>query len=147
MAQVKRLALDLLTRREHSRHELHSKLVSKGCPDHIAGEALADLESSRLLSDRRFAENLVQTRRQRGYGPLRIQREMLDKGVDGELIQRSLDAGDLQWVELSKHVRRKRFGDKLPSNYAERAKQARFLQYRGFTFDQIRCVFDVNDLE
>ncbi len=113
----------------------------------MAGEVLADLESWRLLSDRRFAENLVQTRRQRGYGPLRIQREMLDKGVDGELIQRSLDAGDPQWVELSKHVRRKRFGDKLPSNYAERAKQARFLQYRGFTFDQIRCVFDVNDLE
>ena len=113
----------------------------------MAGEVLADLESSRLLSDRRFAEGLVQVRRQRGYGPLRIQKEMLDKGVDGELIQRSLDAGDPQWVELSKHVRRKRFGDKLPSNYAERAKQARFLQYRGFTFDQIRCVFDVNDLE
>jgi regulatory protein len=90
---------------------------------------------------------LVQTRRQRGYGPLRIQKEMRDKSVDGELIQRSLDAGDPQWVELSKQVRRKRFGDKLPSNYAERAKQARFLQYRGFTFDQIRCVFDVNDLE
>jgi regulatory protein len=35
-------------------------------------------------------------------------------------------------------VRRRKFGDDLPRAMAERAKQARFLQYRGFSTDHIR---------
>jgi regulatory protein len=44
-------------------------------------------------------------------------------------------------------VRRKRFGDEPPQDYKERARQSRFLQYRGFTSDQIRQVLDGDEFD
>jgi regulatory protein len=43
-------------------------------------------------------------------------------------------------------VRRRKFGSSPPQSLAERAKQARFLQYRGFTSDQIRAALN-SDVE
>ena len=47
------------------------------------------------------------------------------------------DAGT-DWPELARAVREKRFGAGAPADFRERARQARFLQYRGFTADQVR---------
>jgi regulatory protein len=139
------MALDMLARREHSLHELQQKLVRKGCGAELAAEVARDLETGQLLSDGRFAEDLLRVRRERGYGPLRIKKEMQDKGVDAQLIAHYVDAADPQWVEVLKRVRRKKFGDRRPKSYQERARQARFLQYRGFTFDQIQSVLNETD--
>ncbi|MDX1486751.1 MAG: regulatory protein RecX [Acidiferrobacterales bacterium] len=136
------MALDMLARREHSLHELQQKLIRKGCGVELAAEVAHDLETGQLLSDGRFAEDLLRVRRERGYGPLRIKKEMQDKGVDAQLIAHCVDAADPQWLEVLKRVRRKKFGDRRPKSYQERARQARFLQYRGFTFDQIQSVLN-----
>ncbi len=139
------MALDMLARREHSLHELQQKLVRKGCAAELAAEVAQELETRQLLSDGRFAEDLLRARRERGYGPLRIKKEMQDKGVDEELIERFVDMSDPLWLEILKRVRRKKFGDRRPRSYQERARQARFLQYRGFTFDQIQSVLNEVD--
>lgn len=146
-ARTRQLALDMLARREHTKHELKEKLVRKGCPEGVALEVVADLEATKLLSDERFAESVVRVRRNRGYGPLRIRKELQDKGVDHDCIERCLDAGDPEWVDVGRQARRKRFGDKLPKDYKERARQARFLQYRGFTYDQIQGALNPNELD
>ncbi|GAB4507913.1 MAG: hypothetical protein Tsb0026_05180 [Sulfuricaulis sp.] len=96
------------------------------------------LEAERLLSDDRFMESLIQVRRNRGYGPLRIQKELQEKGVEAEAIERWLDVTGREWFEDIRRVQRKKFGGKIPKSYTERARQARFLQYRGFTYDQIQ---------
>ena len=131
-----------LTRREHSRSELHDKLLKKGCTEAIATETVSRLEQERLVSDDRFMESLIQARRSRGYGPLRIQKELQDKGVTAEAIERWLDVSGREWLEDIRRVQRKKFGARLPKNFAERARQARFLQYRGFTHDQIQKVLN-----
>ena len=100
------------------------------------------LEAERLLSDDRFMESLIQARRNRGYGPLRIQKELQEKGVAPEAIAHWLDATSRDWIEDIRRVQRKKFGARLPKNYTERARQARFLQYRGFTYDQIQQLLD-----
>ncbi|MFQ5938082.1 MAG: regulatory protein RecX [Acidiferrobacterales bacterium] len=141
------MALDMLARREHSRRELRDKLVKKGCSENLAADVVQDLEARRLLSDGRFAEALVQARQQKGYGPLRIRKEMQEKGVDGELIEQCIDVTDSRWVEVLRQVRHKKFGDKLPRSYQERARQARFLQYRGFTYDQIQSVLSPSEID
>ena len=99
---------------------------------------VAELEAARLVSDERFAESLVRVRTERGYGPLRIERELHDKGVDAELIGTVLASSDPLWLDLVRRIRRKKFGKAAIKNYKERARQARFLQYRGFTYDQIQ---------
>ena len=141
------MALDMLARREHSRSELQHKLAKKGCAVDLAASVAQELEAQQLLSDERFPESLLQVRRERGYGPVRISREMQDKGIDAQLIEHYIDAADPQWLEVLKRVRRKKFGDRLPRSYPERARQARFLQYRGFTYDQIRMVLNPSDVD
>ncbi len=104
-----------------------------------------DLQREGLVSDERFTEMLVRARRARGFGPLWIKRELQEKGVAGELIGERLDVAGREWTEEIRRVRQKKFGSKPPRNFAERARQARFLQYRGFTHDQIRSAFEYDD--
>jgi regulatory protein len=105
------------------------------------------LEAQRLLSEDRFIESFVQARRSRGYGPLRIREELRGKGVDEGSIERWVDVNNRDWLEDLRQVRRKKFGARMPVSFSERAKQARFLQYRGFTTEQIQQVLSVREAE
>ncbi len=96
------------------------------------------LAAEGVLSDERFIEALLHVRRVRGYGPLYIRRELEEKGIDRGTIERWLDVGSRDWVEDVKRVNKKKFGGQQPASLAERAKRTRFLQYRGFTHEQIR---------
>ncbi len=104
----------------------------------IAAQAVSALEAEHLLSDERFVETLISARKRRGYGPLRIRRELQEKGIAEEAIERWLDTGSVEWLNEIRRVHRQKFGGRAPKSLSERAKQARFLQYRGFTFDQIQ---------
>jgi len=104
----------------------------------MAAQVAAGLQAERLLSDDRFVEMLIRARRRRGYGPVRIRRELQEKGVADDVIGRWLDVGSHDWTEEVKRVRQRKYGAGMPKSMSERAKQARFLQYRGFTFDQIQ---------
>ena len=141
---ARRTAMNLLARREHSTHELKRKLKVRGMEGIVVDQALATLQEERLLSDERFVEMLVHSRIGKGHGPLRIQAELREHGVSDELIASAvaseIDGNDTQWHDRIKAVRQKRFGASLPGNINERAKQMRFLQYRGFTSEQIRAV-------
>lgn len=141
------MALRWLTGREFSRRELEDKLIKKGCAADVAAQAVNGLEAERLLSDDRFVETLVHARRRRGYGPLRIRRELQDKGIAEEVIGRWLDAGGAEWFEEVRRVRRRKYGARVPKSLAERAKQSRFLQYRGFSFDQIQQALNSREQE
>ena len=136
-----------LARREHGSQELRRKLIGKGCPAAVADQTVEQLQRERLLSDERFLESLVRARRTRGYGPLRIRKELRDKGVTRDAIERGLDAARAGWDEDIERVRRKKFGARRPKNMAERARQARFLKHRGFTFDQIQQVLNPREVD
>ncbi|MEK6551593.1 MAG: regulatory protein RecX [Pseudomonadota bacterium] len=126
---------------------MREKLTVRGCPTVVAEEVVSRLEAERLLSEDRFAESYVQARRRRGYGPVRIREELSRRGVDDDTIARWLDAGSRDWLEELRRVRRKKFGASVPGDYRERARQARFLQYRGFPAEQIRQILSNRDHE
>ncbi|HEX9813092.1 MAG TPA: regulatory protein RecX [Burkholderiales bacterium] len=127
-----------LARREHSRAEVVAKLRRKGCDARIAADVVAALAAENYLSDERLAEVVARSRRRRGYGPMRIRKELERKGLADEAIERWSDARSKEWLAELERVRRRKFGARPPSSFAERAKQARFLQQRGFTYDQIQ---------
>ncbi len=135
--------MDLLARREHSRRELGDKLAAKSFDPDIIREVLDELEREGLLSSGRFAESFVASRYARGPGPVRIARELAERGVEspGDW----LDDARYDWNRLAREVRRKKFGDALPSTFREKARQARFLEYRGFSQDQIRRALGSDD--
>ncbi|MDH5634146.1 MAG: recombination regulator RecX [Gammaproteobacteria bacterium] len=130
-------AMDYLARREHGAAELVAKLIAKDCPAPVAESVVSRLVEENLVSDERYVEALVNSRRNRGQGPRRIQQELRDKGITDELIGAYLDHRDPVWLDSLRQVRIKKFGSKPAIGYKERAKQARFLQYRGFSPDQI----------
>jgi regulatory protein len=137
----------MLGRREHSVAELQDKLIRKGHAEAAVHQAVVRLRQDGLVSDERFTEMLLNARSSRGVGPLRIRQELLEKGIAEELINQRLDVSGREWIEQIRRVKQKKFGDALPANYAERARQTRFLQYRGFTLDQIRRVLNVDDAD
>jgi len=138
VAAARAQALKLLTRREHARGELLEKLVVRGHDRTLAGGVLDELAGQGLLSEARFVAHLVSVKAGRGVGPLRIAAELRGKGVAKGDARAGLDAAGTDWAAECARVRRKRFGAELPRAAAERAKQARFLQQRGFTSEHIR---------
>ena len=131
-------AVACLARREHTAHELKQKLERSGIAKHLAVEIISDLQGQGLVSDQRFAESFIRYRSGRGYGPQRIELELNEKGVERSLISLAIEHSECDWIQLARDVRIKKFGAGQPADYRERARQARFLQYRGFTGDQIR---------
>ena len=131
-------AMELLSRREHSKFELRQKLSRRYPEAHLITELVIDeLEMESLQSDCRYAEAYVRMRHRKGYGPIRIALELKERGVSGELVSLKLQDSGFDWFEAAHQAMMKKF-PKSFNSYADRAKCQRFLQYRGFDFEQIQ---------
>ena len=139
----RRRAMDLLARREHSRLELERKLRTRDYSGAVVASVLDELEADGLLSDSRFAESFVRARIARGRGPNRIRLELIERGVAAS--EDALREAGCDWGRLAVETRKKRFGAGPPRDYRERARQARFLEYRGFTAEQIHNALESAD--
>lgn len=113
------------------------RLEARGFDASAAGGAVAALIADRQLDDARFAENYVAYHAGRGQGPNRIAADLASLQLPSELIEAAIASGP-DWRALAGAVRARRFGAVLPGTGAEKARQARFLQYRGFSSDHIR---------
>lgn len=138
--EIEQAAVRLLASREHTLTELRRKLARKAQDDELLEQVLDGLQAQGLQSDERFVEQYIDSRRRKGYGPVRIYNELQQKGVAPELIQAWLDEGDQAWRELLQEVSHRKFGSSRPSDFKEQAKRARFLEYRGFRTELIREV-------
>lgn len=140
-------AIRMLAGREHSGYELRVKLKNKGYSSSDVDDVIAQLINDKYLNDERFTEVFVNSKIKRGLGPMRIQLELQQRSIDESLIGEYLDFNQPQWFERARDVRRKRFGDDLPVEINEKAKQIRFLQQRGFMQQHIMNIISSNDFE
>ena len=134
MSGLQQRAVSLLARREHTRAELARKLSPHGTAEEIA-TVLNELARTGLQSDARFAESYVRSQAAR-QGAARLRQTLRTKGVATELIESGL-------IDLPDEMERARevWGKKFtapPTDAREWAKQARFLQGRGFSTEVIR---------
>ena len=138
----KRLALDLLARREHSRQELEHKLAARGAASDLIAATLDGLERSGALAATRFTDSFIRARVAKGQGPLRIRAELAQRGVNDAEAAALVRGADVDWPAVARAARAKRFGSSPPRDFKERARQARFLQYRGFDGDQVAAALE-----
>ena len=129
----------LLAKRDYARKELFSKLKTLEYSESDIESALNQAEKEGFINDQRFTENYIRRRSLRGYGPLRIRAELEEKGIDSEQAALCMP-NEFFWQELAEKVRQKRFGETIPKDFADKAKQMRFLQYRGFSSDQMAVI-------
>jgi|TARA_Y100000310_G_scaffold344278_1_gene456180 regulatory protein len=138
---VRRAAMDMLARRDHSVKELRTKLARRfSSATELISTEVDKLKEEGLQSDQRLAEHLVRSRVGKGQGPVKIKAELRSKGLSDDLIEQTLLETDVDWEVLVKEVACKRFGESPPVNQRDRAKRVRFLQQRGFLFEQISHV-------
>jgi len=89
-------------------------------------------------SDQRFAEAYLRFRSQKGYGPRRINAELRERGVDPAVISAAMKEADVDWAELAESQLCKRLKASSGNDAKEKARQQRFLLYRGFETNQLQ---------
>lgn len=136
-------ALRYLARREHSRAELHAKLLPHVQEGEDLDAVLDDLEKRGWLSDARTAVQLVHAKRSR-FGTQRITHELRQKGIAEELISAALPTLKESELEAARVVWQRKFGT-LPQDAKEKVTQMRFMQSRGFAQDVIFKVLRLDD--
>ncbi len=137
--EARKKAMDYLARREYGQRELEQKLITAGFAAVTASDAVHKLTGEGLQDDRRFIENFVQSRINQGKGPVRIRQELGERGVNDGMIDEVLEAVAEDWHALARQIRDKKFGPDLPREFKEKARQMRFLQYRGFESAHIQA--------
>ena len=130
-------ALGLLTRREHSRLELTRKLTTRGVEPDDAHSVVKKLAEAGWQDDARFAELLVRSRGNTGYGPVRIRAELGTHALSADIVAAALDGFDRDWSESARELARRRHPDALGSDRVAQRKAADFLLRRGFTMDHV----------
>jgi regulatory protein len=168
--EVLHRAIDLLSRREHSHQELFQKLINKTFVSEDIQPVLEYLIKKDYLSDERFADSLLRGRVAKGYGWLYIQNELKQKGVSSQIINQLNKNDEIDWYLQAELAYNKRFGHALlnvgsldadsdeHNSFAlktkaykaaakEKAKRIRFLQYRGFSTEQITTALNVNVID
>ncbi len=132
-------ALGLLVRREHSRKELTRKLAARGVDAEQAQAAVDRMTTEGWQNDARFAELLVRSRANTGYGPLRIRAELGTHNLGREAVLAAMEAYDGDWNENARDLVRRRFGTAALEDRAIQRKAAELLVRRGFSGDQVRA--------
>ena len=138
---IRVVAMDLLSRREHSVYELAQKLKKRDFDIDAIEAALDQLKQDNLQSDSRFVESVVNFRVNAGFGPLKIKHELRQKGISSEHVDDYLSGLTVEWQQLMAAQRSKKFGQDIPLDYKEKMKQARFLQNRGFSPESVMRLF------
>ena len=133
----------LLARRDFSSGELTAKLREQGFAASAVHSVISDLLEHRFIDDARYAAHRVSYQAGRGQGPLRIRRDLAELELDAPLIEEALAGWD--WAQQAREVRIRKFGLQAPDEWREKARQARFLQYRGFSADHIRSALGAID--
>jgi regulatory protein len=146
----RKIAFDILARREHSVLELREKLLAREFPPDEVEQTIEALLADGLLNEQRFIDSFLASYTRRGHGPLWLRAELERRGITSAEIAVALASQEIagqpvDWPAQARAVREKRFGPAQPADYKDRARQSRFLQYRGFSSEQLRQAFTSDD--
>lgn len=140
---LRQRALDYLAKREYSCVELGQKLKAYAEENDDVPALLEDFKARGWLSDARFTEQIIHAR-QAKFGSAKIAHELREKGITDNLIADAIEQVKDNELINAAEVWRKKFKTN-PQSREEWAKQARFLQSRGFGFEIIKKVLDAEE--
>ena len=134
-------ALDIISRREHSKKELTDKLAKKYDIPELVNSVIHNLIEKNLLNDMRFSQAYVIARKRKGFGPKKIGYELVSRGVNENTASEVIDA-ESGWNEAALQAFNKKYKAGISKDFKEQNKQKVFLQNRGFSFEEIDSVFN-----
>ncbi|XUA20074.1 recombination regulator RecX [Citrobacter sp. OP27] len=144
-------AIRILAMRDHSEKELRRKLVApvltkKGpepidAPPEEVDKVVAWCIESNYLDDARFTRQFIASRGRKGYGPARIRQELNQKGIGRTDIDQAMYECEIDWMELAREQAQRKYGEPLPTVFAEKVKVQRFLLNRGYLMEDIQQIW------
>jgi regulatory protein len=121
--------------RDRTEKEAREKLKEKGIDEKTTEEAMLWLKEEGLLNDSRFARQWVEGRKER-YGRIRLLRELLKKGVEGETARQAVSLlSEEEELNSALEIGRRRLASISPDDPRRREKLASFLLRRGFSWE------------
>ena len=139
---IRKKLLDLLSRREHSRYELLTKLKHRVELQSALEEEINKLCAENLQSDFRFSESYIRSRYNSGFGPTRIKYDLSVRRVKESVISSVFNEIDLDWIEKLKKEKIKKYGNSSSENMQELSKRIKFFIQRGFEKEMINKVIN-----
>jgi regulatory protein len=130
-------AVTLLARKDYATGEMRRMLNSLASEPVDVDTVILKLKEYNYLNDERIAENLLSRLLKKQYGLTRIRLEIRQKGIESDVIENVLNSLDIDWFEMASESRIKKFGEAIPIEPKEKARQIRYLQSRGFSMDMI----------
>ena len=144
-------AIRILAMRDHSEQELRRKLaapvMSKNGPEALdvtpeeVDKVVEWCIENRYLDDERFVRQFIASRSRKGYGPVRVRQELKQKGISRETIEAAMRECEIDWAQLAKEQAQRKYGEPLPTVFAEKVKIQRFLLYRGYLMEDIQEIW------
>lgn len=144
--QACKIAMALLSRRDHCQSELLQKMKLRGFSEDLAQIAVEYCQKHGWLNEANYARVYVRQRAQKGYGARRIYQELQQRVLDEDDISLAFSEFDQEhewdWFESARHAREKRFGLTRAAEYKEKQKQKAWLYRRGFCSDEIEYALE-----
>lgn len=134
-SKLRSYAYALLAKREYSKADLTNKLLRFACDENEVLELIEQLIDMNYQSDERFAKQILRSQMTQGQGPARIKLKLKQKSVNVDFIQEELEEND--WLIQAYQLKVRKFGTDIEHDQKKKAKQIRFLQYRGYSLDII----------
>lgn len=141
---AKNYAVSLLAGRDYSRKQIRQKLTAKEFESTEIDITLDYCQANGYQSDHRYAQGLLRSHVSKGHGVIRIKQDMVQKGLDADVIQATLDQSDCDWFELAKMKAQKKYANKPIVDYKDKAKRIRFLMGQGFDYEQACFALDTD---
>ena len=144
---AKQTALDYLAYKPRTEQEVRRKLRKQDVSRPVVDDVIARLYELEYLDDESYAHDYAHNRfSSKKYGPVRIRRELEERGIDRHLAEAAVDelfseksAEGAAWAHAEK--RWPRLADEDDPR-RRRQKLYRYLRRRGFTADTIRPILD-----
>lgn len=144
LALSRERALEMISRRQMSRKEMHDKLMMKGADENTAEYCTQWLQERGFLNDESYARAVVRHYAAKGYGLGRIKGELIKRGISRELLQEALETMPQQDDKIEKYIS-SRLHD--PEDREEIRKISASLYRRGYSWQEIRAAFEKLDAE
>lgn len=146
-ANLKRAALGWLGRREFSIKGMRERIYrrfSDAEPDDV-DHTIEWLLEQNYLNDERFGGMLFRYRVGRGQGKIRVRQALRQEGLSADLIEKLFDEAEVDWFEHALDIHQRRFENRPFTDDKEKARQLRFLQYRGFSADECFAALEAHE--
>lgn len=133
-------AVKALSLRSMSRQMLLDKLAAKGHSEADSAVAADRMQEMHALNDLQYAETFVRERVAKGYGRIRIRRELQQRGIAEDLIEAALSETGGSEEAIERLIGVKTRGK--PLDERQKQKLIGAAMRKGFSWGEIRPVLE-----